>query len=45
MPVMNLAESIAHYLPTSGERSETTATGVAGGLLGAAMKGILKSER
>lgn len=45
MPVMNLAEAIAHYLPrTSGEQSEATAGGVAGGLLGAAVKGLLKDR-
>jgi uncharacterized protein (TIGR00266 family) len=45
MPVMNLAESIAHYLPSSGEStSESTGSGVAGGILGAAVKGFLRRD-
>ena len=44
MPVMNLAESIAHYLPHSpSERAEdTTAGGIAGGIVGNVLDGFLK---
>jgi uncharacterized protein (TIGR00266 family) len=42
MPIMNLAESIAHYLPHQSSGGETVGEGVAGGLLGAAIKGMMK---
>jgi uncharacterized protein (TIGR00266 family) len=38
MPILNLAESIAHYLPHSGG-GEGTASGVVGGLLSGFLKG------
>ncbi len=34
MPILNLAESIAHYLPQGEGRAESGVTGAVGGLLG-----------
>jgi len=39
MPIMNLAESIAHYLPQNERVEETTAGGVIGGLVGDILRG------
>jgi uncharacterized protein (TIGR00266 family) len=39
MPILNLAESIAHYLPRAEEVRDTTAGGVIGGLVGDMLRG------
>ncbi len=39
MPILNLAESIAHYLPRGEEVRDTTAGGVIGGLVGDMLRG------
>jgi len=41
MPIMNLAEAIAQYLPQG--NSEPAAQSVAGGIVGGVLKGLLKS--
>jgi uncharacterized protein (TIGR00266 family) len=41
MPIMNLAEAIAHYLPQG--NAEPAAQSVAGGIVGGVLKGLLKS--
>jgi uncharacterized protein (TIGR00266 family) len=41
MPIINLAESIAHYLPQN--RAESAPDSVAGGILGGVIKGMFKS--
>jgi uncharacterized protein (TIGR00266 family) len=39
MPIMNLAESIAHYLPAQREVAEATTGGVIGGVVGDLLRG------
>jgi uncharacterized protein (TIGR00266 family) len=39
MPILNLAEAIAHYLPTANEVRDTSAGGVVGGLVGGLLRG------
>ena len=39
MPIMNLAESIAHYLPRTEQVEDTTAGGLVGGLVGGLLRG------
>ncbi len=39
MPIMNLAEAIAHYLPQQREVANTTAGGVVGGIVGNLLSG------
>jgi uncharacterized protein (AIM24 family) len=39
MPIMNLAEAIAHYLPQQREVANTTAGGVMGGIVGNLLSG------
>ena len=41
MPIINLAEAIAHYLPQG--NAESTSQSIAGGVVGGVLKGLLKS--